>query len=66
MVTVHVTVMESELPLFTVEKTVLHNNVPLLEAFNIPASVIAPVPWPAAKVATYVTTAPDTAVDVSA
>ena len=50
--TVQVIVIASDAPLFTTEKTVLQSNVPLEEAFNMPASVIAPVPVPAPKEAT--------------
>ena len=51
-VTVQVIVIESDAPLLTTEKTVLQRSVPPEEALKIPASVIAPVPSPAAKDAT--------------
>ena len=52
--------------MFTTEKTVLHNIVPLEEALNKPASVTAPVPVPAANEAVYVRTAPEIPVLVRA
>jgi hypothetical protein len=45
-------VIESAEPLLTTENTVLQSIVPPEEAVSIPASVTAPVPVPAAKVAT--------------
>ena len=48
-------VIASAAPFVTTENTVRHNNVPADAALKIPASVIAPVPVPAANVATYVT-----------
>ena len=54
-VTVQVTVIASEAPLFTTENTVRHNMVPADEALKIPASTRAPVPVPAGNVQTYCT-----------
>ena len=49
----------------TTLKTVLQSRDPPELAFKIPASVIAPVPVPAAKDATYATAFAVTVVDVS-
>ena len=56
---VQVIAMVSDAPLFTTANTVRHNIVPAELALNMPASVNAPVPSPAEKVATPVTVAPD-------
>ena len=52
---VQVIVIESLAPLLTTENTVRHSSVPPEELFKTPASVIAPVPVPAANDATYST-----------
>ncbi len=49
----------SDDPLLTTGNTVRHNMVPDELALKMPASVNAPVPSPAAKVATAVTVAPE-------
>lgn len=54
-VIVQVICIVSSAALFTTAKTVRHNMSPEDDALKIPASVTAPVPTPAPKVATYTT-----------
>jgi len=58
--------MLSDAPLLTTAKTVRQSMSPEELALKRPASVNAPVPSPAANVATYAMSAPDTVVEVSA